>query len=106
MDNITSVSVDLQWTSSGLEEVTYQVLWQRDSSIGCPEEDSDTLTITDGSTGVQIAGLEEDSRYSFTVTASNTAGSSEVSNTVSVMTQEDGESPQAEFSSEYCVHIK
>ena len=65
-------------------------MWQRDTSLECPDdvdEDSDTIS----STSYDIMGLEEDSRYSITVTASNADGSSEVSNTVTAMTLEAGE---------------
>ena len=91
MGSLTPVSVDLQWTSSGQQQVTYQISLQRDTSIGCPFEDDRNLTVTNGLTGAQVSGLLEDSRYLFTVTASNPAGSSEVSNTVAAMTEKAGE---------------
>ena len=47
--------------------------------------------MTNGLTAAQVAGLQEDSRYWFTVTASNPADSSEVSNTLSAMTEKAGE---------------
>ena len=50
-----------------------------------------SATITDDSTSYDITGLEEDSTYSITVTTSNSAGSSAVSNTVTAMTMEAGE---------------
>ena len=50
-----------------------------------------STTITDGSTSYDITELEEDSTYSITVIASNSAGSSAVSNTVTAMTMEAGE---------------
>ena len=64
-------------------------MWQRDTSADCSDEDEDSVTITD--TSYDITGLEEDSSYSITVRASNTAGSSEDSNTVTAMTLEAGE---------------
>ena len=64
-------------------------MWQRDTSGECSDEDEDSATITD--TSYDITGLEEDSSYSITVRASNTAGSSEDSNTVTAMTVEAGE---------------
>ena len=67
----------------------YLIEWQRDTSVGCSDEDQDNTTITD--TSYTISGLEEDSRYTITVTASNTAGSSEVSNSVTAVTEEAGE---------------
>ena len=48
-----------------------------------------SATITDGSTNYDIMGLEEDSSYSITVTATNAAGSSAV--VVTEMTLEAGE---------------
>ena len=67
-------------------------MWQRDTSGECPDEDEDSISLTDGSTSYDILELEEDSSYtcSITVTASNTAGSA-VSNTVTAMTLEAGE---------------
>ena len=64
-------------------------MWQRDTSVGCSDEDEGSTTITDSSTSYEIMGLEEDSSYSLTVTAANVAGSSAVSETA--MTEEAGE---------------
>ena len=64
-------------------------MWQRDTSVGCSDEDEGSATITDSSTSYEIMGLEEDSSYSLTVTAANVAGSSAVSETA--MTEEAGE---------------
>ena len=66
------------------------MMWQRDTSGECPDEDEGSTTITDGSTSYDIMGLEEDSSYSITVTAISVAGSSAVSNTVTAMTLEAG----------------
>ena len=66
-------------------------MWQRDTSLECPDdEDEDSVTMI-SSTSYDIMELEEDSRYSINVTASNADGSSEVSNTVTTMTEEAGE---------------
>ena len=67
-------------------------MWQSDDIGGCSGvSDMDSITITDGSTSYDITELEEDSTYSITVTASNSAGSSAVSNTLTAMTMEAGE---------------
>ena len=66
------------------------MMWQRDTSGECPDEDEDSISLTDGSTSYDIMGLEEGSSYSITVTASNAAGNA-VSNTVTAMTLEAGE---------------
>ena len=88
----TATSITISWTSAGSEGVSYEVMWQTDDVGGCSGgSDMDSTTITDGSTSYDIPGLEEDSTYSITVTASNSAGSSAVSNTVTAMTMEAGE---------------
>ena len=67
-------------------------MWETDDVGGCSGgSDMDSTTITDDSTSYDITELEEDSTYSITVTASNSAGSSAVSNTVIAMTMEAGE---------------
>ena len=68
-------------------------MWETDDIGGCSGgSDMDSTTITDGSTSYDIMGLEEDSSYTITVTASNSAGGSSVSNTLTKMTLQAGES--------------
>ena len=87
---ITATSISLSWSvPSGSVVTSYEVMWQRDTSGDCSDEDEDSHTTADGSTNHEIMGLEEDSTYSITVRAMNDAGSSEV--TVTVMTLEAGE---------------
>ena len=64
--------------------------WQRDTSVGCSDEDQDSTTITDGSTSYTISGLEEDSSYIINMTAS-TVGGSVMSDILTEMTPEAGE---------------
>ena len=66
------------------------MMWERDTSEECPDEDEGSTTITDGSTSYTITGLEEDSRYAITMTATNAAGSA-ASDPVTGMTGEAGE---------------
>ena len=67
-------------------------MWETDDVGGCSGgSDLNSTTITDGSSSYDITELEEDSTYSITVTASNSAGSSAVSNSVIAMTMEAGE---------------
>ena len=76
-------------TASGSVVASYEVMWE---TGGCPGgSDMNSTTITDGSTSYDIMGLEEDSSYTINVTASNSAGSSAVSNTLTAMTLEAGE---------------
>ena len=91
-DTTTATTITISWTSAGSESVSYVVMWERDITIKCTGvSDMGSTTITDDSTSYDITELEEDSAYSITVTASNSAGSSAVSNTVTAMTMEAGE---------------
>ena len=90
----TATGISISWSvPSGSVVTSFLVQWQRNTAVGsCPDEDQDSTTIMDGSmTTYNITGLEEDSEYSVTVTASNTVGSSAVSNTITDMTMEAGE---------------
>ena len=66
------------------------MIWERDSSGECPDVDEASATISGSSTSYTISGLEEDSNYTMTVTATNTAGSA-VSGPVTAVTGEAGE---------------
>ena len=65
------------------------MMWQRDTSGECSNEDEGSTTITDGSTSYDITGLEEDSRYTVSVMAMNSIGSAN-SNMVMRITMEAG----------------
>ena len=67
------------------------MMWQRVTSGECFDEDEGNTTITDGSTSYDIMGLAGISSYSITVTATNVAGSSAVSDAVTEMTFGAGE---------------
>ena len=69
----------------------FVVQWQRDTSVGCSDEDEDRVSVNGAFTSYIITGLEPGNRYTITVTVSNSAGSSGVSNTVTAMTEETGE---------------
>ena len=93
-DMTTATTITISWTSAGSEDVSYEVMWETDDVGGCSGGiDMGSTTITDSSTSYDniITELEEDSTYSITVTASNSAGSSAVSNNVTAMTIEAGE---------------
>ena len=81
----TATSISLSWTSAG-SEVVYEVMWQRDASGECSAEDVGSITVL--TTNHVLMGLEEDSSYTITVTATSRAGSSAVSDAVTVMTLE------------------
>ena len=67
----------------------YEVMWQRDISGDCPDEDDGSTTLTDGSTSYSITGLEESSNYTITVIATN-VNEIATSNNVTGFTQESG----------------
>ena len=84
-----ATTISLSWTSAGSVVDSYEVMWQRDASGDCPDEDEGSMSITDGSTSYMITGLEEDSSYSITVEAMNSIGMA-TSNTATGITQEAG----------------
>ena len=91
-DNITATSISLSWTSAGSDGVSYVVTWLTDDVGGCSGgNDTGSMNINGGSTSYDIMELEEDSSYMIIVTASNSAGSSADSNTVTAMTMDAGE---------------
>ena len=76
MSATTATTISLSWSvPSGSVVDSYEVVWERKTSGECPDEDEGSATITDGSTSYTITGLEEDSSYTITVTATNAAGS-------------------------------
>ena len=91
VSSTTATTISLSWSvPSGSVVDSYEVMWERDTSEECPDEDEGSATITGGSTSYTITGLEEDSSYTITVTATNAAGSA-VSDPVTGMTGEAGE---------------
>ena len=88
----TATTITISWTNNDPMVTSYEVRWETDDVGGCSGgSDMGSITFTDDSTSYEIIRLEEDSTYSITVTASNSAGSSAVSNTVTAMTMEAGE---------------
>ena len=85
-----SNSITLTWTVPGPEVESYDVSWERDTSGECPNGDSNSTSVSGGSASYTITGLQEDSTYTITVTATNTAGSA-VSVPVTAVTGEAGE---------------
>ena len=91
VSSTTATSISLAWSvPSGSVVDSYEVVWERDTSGECPDEDEGSATITDGSTSYTITGLEEDSSYTITVTATNADGSA-ASDPITGMTGEAGE---------------
>ena len=90
VNSMAATSISLSWTSAGSVVDSYEVMWERDTSGECPDEDEGSATIADGSISYNITELEEDSNYTITVTATNAAGSA-VSDPVTGVTGEAGE---------------
>ena len=87
----TATTISLSWSVPSDSVVdSYEMMWERDTSGECPDEDEGSITIIDGSTSYTITGLEEDSSYTITVNATNAHGSA-VSDPVTGMTGETGE---------------
>ena len=90
VDSTTATSITISWSvPSGSIVDSYDVMWERDTSGKCPDEDEGNATITSGSTSHTIMEVEEDSSYTITVIASNVAGSA-VSESVSGVTKQAG----------------
>ena len=90
MVTATATIISLSWRVHDGSLGSYELVWERDSSGKCADEDMGSSTITDGSTDYTIMGLEEDSKYTITVTATNAAGST-VGSPITEMTKEAGE---------------
>ena len=88
----TATSISLSWSVPDSVVTSSVVSWQRDTSVGCPDEDEGSTPVTGSSTSTTLSGRQEDSIYFITVTAFNDAGESKVSSTVVAVTMEAGES--------------
>ena len=74
-DSTTATTISLYWTSGGSEGVSYEVDWQRITTGECDDEDEGNATLVGGSmTSYTVTGVQEDSSYTITVTASNSIG--------------------------------
>ena len=81
----TATSISLSWTSAGSEVDSYEVMWTSDE---CPDDiDEGSATITE--TSYIIEGLREGTRYTITVSATSSVGTSP-SDSVTGETQELG----------------
>lgn len=71
----TDRTIALSWNNSGPQIDSNEVVWERDISGACSDEDRGSTTITDGSATYTIQNLQEDSSYTVVVKATNAAGS-------------------------------
>ena len=68
----------------------FVVEWQRDTSVGCPDVNQETMSVTGPFTSYTVTGLVSGNSYLITVRVYNFLGSDPTS-TVSAMTEEAGE---------------
>ena len=86
----TATSITISWSvPRGSVVDSYDVMWERDTSGECPDEDGGNATITGGSTSHTIMEVEEYSSYTITVRANNLLWSA-VSEFVSGVTKQAG----------------
>ena len=88
---VTATFIRITGSVPGSVVTRFVVEWQRDTTVGCSDEDERTMSVNGAFTGYTIMGLEPGNRYTITVTVSNSAGTAPVSNTVTAMTPEAGE---------------
>ena len=89
-DITTATTITISWTSTGSESVSYGVMWERDITVGCSDEDEGSITITDDSiASYVITDLFGTSDYIITVIASNPINT-ETSNEIRSTTTEAG----------------
>ena len=89
VNSTTATTISLSWTSAGSVVDSYEVIWQRDTSGDCPNENNGSMFIADGSTSYNITRLEENSSYNITVIVRNSIGMA-TSNLVTGFTKESG----------------
>ena len=77
VESTTATTISLSWTSAGSVVDSYEVMWERDTSGECPDEDRNNTSLSGSSTSYTIRDLEEDSNYTITVSASNEIGSAD-----------------------------
>ena len=88
-------TASLSWTSAGSVVTSYEVMWQRHTTLKCPDVGhEDSATVTGVSTSYIITDLYAVSTYTITVRATNDAGTA-VSDELLITTTEAGKEPMA-----------
>ena len=75
VESTTATTISLSWTSAGSVVDSYEVMWERDTSGECPDEDEGNTAMTGNFTNYTITELEEYSNYTISVKANNNVGS-------------------------------
>ena len=79
---------------SGSVATDFIVQWQRDSSIGCSNNDAESIVVPGDFTTYLITGLEPGNMYNITVRVFNVSGISNMSNVITIKTLETGKRAQ------------
>ena len=87
---VDATFIRISWTVPSGLVTGYEVMWQRNTSIGCTDVDEGNETLSETATHYLISRLEEDSYYRITVAATNSMARV-VSDPVTVVTKEAGE---------------
>ena len=88
---VTATTIRITGSVPGSVVTGFEVEWQRDTSVGCSNENERTISENGDLTIYTITVLEPGNRYTITVTVSNSAGTAPVSSPVTAMTPEAGE---------------
>ena len=90
VDNTTATTISLSWTSAGSEVDSYELNWERDTSLQCPEENKGNATVSGSITNYNLTALKGNSSYIINITATNAAGNAS-SGPVTGVTKKAGE---------------
>ena len=85
----TSTSIQIFWASTCVDMDRYEIMWERDTTKKCSDIKMANTTQINNFTSFTITGLEEDSHYIITLTAS-TMWAAISSSSVKGMTAEAG----------------
>ena len=87
---VTSTTITVTGSvPSGSVVTGLEVLWERNTSVGCSDRNQRSFTVYGGFSGsYRITGLEPGNRYTINMTVLNAAGSGPVSNNVTATTME------------------
>ena len=89
--SVTSTAITINGSVHGTVVTGFEVMWQRNTSVGCSDVDEGTISETGAfPNSYQISGLEPGNSYSITLTVSNAAGTAPASNPVTGTTLETG----------------
>ena len=86
----TTITITGSVPADGSVVTGFLVQWQRDTSVGCSDEDEGSIDVNRGFIAEMITDLEPGNRYFITATAYNAVGSGPVSDKLTLSTLETG----------------